>query len=87
MEKLEKPAVTLGFHRPFFINGNAYEQFGKESLINKKPCPEHRAFRMPIEIEEKILYIRKNYHLEPDWITWYLNTLPLRHSFWKRGIP
>ena len=28
---------------------------------------------MPIEIEEKILYIRRNYHLGPDRITWYLN--------------
>jgi hypothetical protein len=27
---------------------------------------------MPVEVEEKILYIRKTYHLGPDRITWYL---------------
>ena len=27
---------------------------------------------MPVEIEEKILYIRTTYHLRPDRITWYL---------------
>jgi transposase len=51
---------------------NAYDQFGEEGLINKKPCPENRALRMPVEIEEKILYIRKTYHLGPERITWYL---------------
>ena len=56
----------------FYRWRDAYEQFGEEGLINKKPCPENRALRMPVEIEEKILYIRKNYHLGPERITWYL---------------
>ena len=56
----------------FYRWRDAYKQFGEEGLINKKPCPENRALRMPVEIEEKILYIRKNYHLGPERITWYL---------------
>lgn len=56
----------------FYRWRDAYKQFGEEGLINKKPCPENHALRTPIEIEEKILYIRKNYHLGPDRISWYL---------------
>ncbi len=56
----------------FYRWRDAYDEFGEEGLINKKPCPENRALRMPVEIEEKILYIRKNYHLGPERITWYL---------------
>lgn len=56
----------------FYRWRDAYDQFGEEGLINKKPWPENRALRMPVEIEEKILYIRKTYHLGPDRTTWYL---------------
>ena len=41
-------------------------------MINSKPCPENPKLRTPAHIAEKILYLRKTYHLGPDRITWYL---------------
>jgi len=56
----------------YYVWEASYKQFGEEGLINKKPCPENHVLRTPPEIEENILYIRKNYHLRPDRISWYL---------------
>lgn len=70
---IRKTCRYFGVSRAIFYRWrDAYDQFGEEGLINKKPCPENRTLRMPVEVEEKILYIRKNYHLGPDRITWYL---------------
>lgn len=41
----------------------AYAERGEEGLVNKKPCPENPTLRTPPGIEEKILYLRKTYHL------------------------
>ena len=50
----------FGVSRAIFYRWrNAYDQFGEEGLINKKPCPENRALRMPVEIEEKIFISEK----------------------------
>ncbi len=68
-----KTCRYFGISRAIFYRWkNAYERFGDEGLINKKPCPENPTLRIPVEIEEKILYIRKNYHLGPERISWYL---------------
>ena len=56
----------------YYVWKASYEQFGEEGLINKKPCPENHVLRTPPEIKEKIIYARKNYHLGPDRISWYL---------------
>lgn len=70
---IRKTCRYFGVSRAIFYRWrDAYDQFGEERLINKKPCPENRTLRMPVEVEEKILYIRKNYHLGPDRITFYL---------------
>lgn len=70
---IRKTCRYFGVSRAIFYRWrDAYDQFGEEGLINKKPCPENRTLRMPVEVEEKILYIRKNYHLGPDRITFYL---------------
>jgi transposase InsO family protein len=45
---------------------------GEEGLVNSKPCPENPRLRTPPDIEEKILHLRKNYHLGPIRIAWYL---------------
>jgi len=41
-------------------------------LINSKPCPGNPRLRTPPEIEEKILYLRRTYHLGQQHIAWYL---------------
>ncbi|MCP4315284.1 MAG: transposase family protein, partial [Hyphomicrobiales bacterium] len=41
-------------------------------LINALPIPKWHANRTPPEREEKVLYLRRKYHLGPMRIVWYL---------------
>ena len=45
---------------------------GETGLINSKPCPENPKLRTPTHIEEKVLHLRKTYHLGQLRIAWYL---------------
>jgi hypothetical protein len=45
---------------------------GEAGLVNSKPCPENPKLRTPPEIEEKVLYLRRTYHLGPIRISWYM---------------
>ena len=45
---------------------------GEVGLVNKKPCPENPSLRTPPAIEEKILCLRRTYHLGQLRISWYL---------------
>ena len=49
-----------------------YGEKGEQGLINNKPCPENIKLRTPIEVEEKVLYLRKKYHFGPERIYMYL---------------
>jgi transposase-like protein len=40
-----------------------YTERGEEGLINHKPCPKNPVLRTPPQIEEKVLYLRRNYYL------------------------
>ncbi len=51
---------------------HSYAKCGEKGLINSKPCPENPTLRIPQEIEEKILYLRKTYHLGQLRISWFL---------------
>jgi len=33
-------------------------------MVNSKPCPENPILRVLPEIEEKVLYLRRNYHYQ-----------------------
>lgn len=48
------------------------ESSGPEALINSKPCPQNPKIRIPSEIEEKILHIRREFGLGQLRISWYL---------------
>ena len=50
----------------------AYQQKGEIGLINSKPCPENPKLRLPKDIEDKILYLRRTYHFGQQRIAWYL---------------
>lgn len=56
----------------FYTWRQLYYQHGENGLINKKPCPENVSIRVAPEIEEKILYLRQNYHLGPKRIHMYI---------------
>jgi len=48
------------------------ESGGPKALINSKPCPENPKIRIPREIEENILHIRREFSLGQVRISWYL---------------
>ncbi|WGL94813.1 helix-turn-helix domain-containing protein [Arsenophonus nasoniae] len=56
----------------FYRLKKEYKTQGEVGLINSKPCPENPSIRVAFVIEEKILYLRKNYHFASDKICWYL---------------
>lgn len=51
---------------------NSYQKNGENGLINKKPCPINMPLRTSQEVEEKIVYIRKNYYFGQQRISSYL---------------
>jgi transposase InsO family protein len=56
----------------FYRWKQAYAERGEKGLINSKPCPHNIVLRTPSHIEEKILYLRRKYHLGQVRISWYL---------------
>jgi len=56
----------------FYTWKKSFEVNGEKGLIDSRPCPENHKLRVPKEIEEKILYLRRTYHLGPDVIVWQL---------------
>jgi transposase InsO family protein len=71
---ISKACRYFGISRQAFYKWKkAYAEHGEEGLINSKPCPENPKLRTPPEIEEKVLYLRRHYHLGPLRISWYLD--------------
>jgi transposase len=61
--------------RHFGISGETFYKWKRayeRALINSKPCPQNPKLRRPPNIEEKILYLRRTYHLGQQPIAWYL---------------
>ena len=50
----------------------ALEKHGEAALVRKKPIPKNPKNRTPPEIVEKVLHLRKTYHLGPMRIVCYL---------------
>ena len=70
---VSKTCRYFGISRESFYSWKrSYEKLGDEGLINSRPCPENPNLRTDVAIEEKILYLRKNYHFGPLKISWYL---------------
>lgn len=56
----------------FYLWRQAYAERGETGLINAPPIPKWHANRTSAEREEKVLYLRRKYHLGPIRIVWYL---------------
>jgi transposase InsO family protein len=56
----------------FYRWRQAYAERGEAGLVNAPPIPKWLAKRTPPEREEKVLYLRRKYHLGPMRIVWYL---------------
>ena len=72
---ISKACRFYGLSRQAFYKWKrAYEKFGEPGLAPKKHgvSSENSPLKTPPEIEEKILYIRRHYHLGKLRISWYL---------------
>lgn len=70
---VSKTCRYFGLSRESFYRWKRnYKNDGEAALVNNKPCPENPTLRTPAHIEEKILYVRKNYYLGQQRISWYL---------------
>ena len=56
----------------FYVWRNAYQEHGEEGLRRKKPIAKSHPNQTPDEIVEKILLLRRKYHLGPVRIMWYM---------------
>ncbi len=70
---IAKTCRYFGISRQCYYNWlHAYEREGETGLIDSRPCPENHALRTPAPIEEKILHLRRRYHMGPTRIAWCL---------------
>ena len=70
---VRKACCYFGVARAGFYRWQkANELHGDEGLINKKPCPYNPRLRTLPAIVEKVLHLRRTYHLGPIRIVWYL---------------
>ena len=68
-----KTCRYFGIDRSSFYRWRqAYAERGEAGLINAPPIPKWHANRTPPEREDKVLYLRRKYHLGPMRIVWYL---------------
>jgi len=56
----------------FYRWRKAYKKHGETGLINAKPIPKRHANQTDPEVEEKVLHLRRKYHLGPMRIVWYM---------------
>ena len=75
-DKIGSVAVTcryFGIGRSSFYRWrDAYHRNGVEGLVNARPIARNHPNRTPDEVIEKVLHLRRKYHLGPIRIVWYL---------------
>lgn len=75
-EKTGSVSVTcryFGIGRSSFYRWRkAYRRDGVEGLTNARPIARSHPNRTPAEVVEKVLHLRRKYHLGPIRIVWYL---------------
>ncbi|MBW2425098.1 MAG: transposase, partial [Deltaproteobacteria bacterium] len=56
----------------FYLWRARYREFGEAGLARKRPQTHSHPNKTPDEVVEKILYLRRTYHMGPIRIVWYL---------------
>ncbi len=70
---VSKACRYFGIPRSIFYEWrNAFKVNGEEGLQHKKPIPKNQPNRTPDEVVEKVLHLRRKYHLGPIRIMWYM---------------
>ena len=71
--QVSKTCRYFGIGRASFYRWKrAFERDGEDGLVNAKPIPKTSPNQTPPEVEDKILHLRRTYHLGPERIMWYL---------------
>ena len=71
--QVAKTCRYFGIGRASFYRWKrAYEQYGEAGLVNAKTIPKNPPNQTPPEVAEKVLHLRRKYHLGPERIMWYL---------------
>lgn len=70
---IRKSCRYFGIARSTFYRWrDAYKKEGESGLVNRPTVAKSHPNKLPTEIVEKILYLRKKYHLGPIRIVWYM---------------
>lgn len=70
---ISKACRYFGIGRASFYRWSAAcQRQGEAGLVKRKPIPKNPANRTAPEIVEKVLHLRRTYHLGPIRIVWYL---------------
>jgi transposase InsO family protein len=70
---VSKTCRYFGIGRASFYRWrNAYADHGEIGLTNKRSVPHNHPNKTPDAVAKKVLYLRKEYHLGPIRIVWYL---------------
>jgi transposase-like protein len=71
--QVSKTCRYFGIGRASFYRWKrAYERDGEDGLANAEPIPKSSPNQTPVEVEEKVLHLRRKYHLGPERIMWYM---------------
>jgi len=70
---VSKTCRYFGIGRASFYRWRrAYQSQGEAGLANKRSVPHNHPNKTPAAVVEKVLYLRRTYHLGPMRIVWYL---------------
>ena len=56
----------------FYVWPGRYREFREQGLIRRQPIPHHHPNKTPQEVVDRILHLRRTYHMGPTRIVWYL---------------
>jgi transposase InsO family protein len=57
----------------FYVWKKAFRERGAEGLVRRKPIAKSHPKQLPANVIERIIELRKTYHLGPERIAWYLD--------------
>ncbi len=64
----------FGVSKSSFCNWKTrYEQEGESGLVNKPPIAKNHPRKIPDDVVDRVLYLRKKYHLGSIRIVWYMD--------------
>ncbi len=73
MGNIRKACRYFGVPRStFYVWRGRYREFGDEGLINRRCVAHNHPNKTPQEVVDKILHLRRTYHMGPIRIVWYL---------------